>query len=183
MSAHPQWMKYLADRQLIDEGSRANLASNRVVLVAAPGSDLDVAIGPGFPLAQALAGERLAMGDPDHVPAGIYGRDALLSLGVWAEVEPLVARAVDVRAALVLVTRREAVAGIIYATDTALVASLRLIGTFPTESHSPIVYPVAAVAGPSQRGRSPAAGVPEICRGLGGVRQPRIQPAARALSR
>jgi molybdate transport system substrate-binding protein len=147
LSASPQWMAYAAERGTIDEASRFDLVSNQLVLVAAPGAQMDVTIGPGFPLVEALDGGRLAMGDPDHVPAGIYGRQALESLGVWTATEPLVARTMDVRGALALVERGEAVAGIVYATDATLVDGLTVVGTFPADSHGAIVYPVAAVAG------------------------------------
>jgi len=146
-SASPQWMAYAAERGAIDEASRFDLVSNKLVLVAAPGRQMDVTIGPGFPLAEALDGGRLAMGDPDHVPAGIYGREALESLGVWTATEPSVARTMDVRGALALVERGEAVAGIVYATDATLVDGLVVVGTFPADSHGTIVYPIAAVAG------------------------------------
>ena len=147
LSASPQWMTYVADLGAIVAATRVDLLTNALVLVAAPGARFDVTIAPGFPLAEALAGERLAMGDPDHVPAGIYGREALQTLGVWAAVNPLVARAMDVRGALALVERGEAVAGIVYASDAKLVDGLAVVGTFPVDSHTAIVYPIAAVAG------------------------------------
>lgn len=147
LSAHPQWMDYVTERGWILESSRTDLVANRLVLVAAPGELFGLSIGADFPLALALDGERLAMGDPDHVPAGIYGREALESLGVWHQVEPLVVRSVDVRGALALVERGEAAGGIVYASDAALVKDLAVIGTFPADSHAPIVYPVAALAG------------------------------------
>jgi molybdate transport system substrate-binding protein len=87
------------------------------------------------------------MGDPDHVPAGMYARQALARLGVWRAVEGRVARAKDVRAALVLVERGEAPLGIVYATDAAVTGKVKVLGVFPQESHPPIVYPVAIVAG------------------------------------
>ena len=147
LSASPQWMTYVANLGAVVEGSRFDLLTNALVLVAAPGAQFHVTIAPGFPLAEALEGERLAMGDPDHVPAGIYGREALQTLGVWAAINPLVARAMDVRGALALVERGEAVAGIVYATDANLVDGLAVVGTFPAGSHTEIVYPIAAVAG------------------------------------
>jgi molybdate transport system substrate-binding protein len=146
-SASPQWMSYAAERGSIDEASRFDLVSNQLVLVAAPSVQMDVTIGPEFLLVEALNGGRLAMGDPDHVPAGIYGREALENLGVWTATEASVARAMDVRGALALVERGEAVAAIVYATDVILVDGLSVVGTFPADSHRAIVYPIAAVAG------------------------------------
>ncbi len=146
ISANPQWMDYLAERGLIRPESRADLLGNGLVLVAPKASDLALEIAPGFDLAGALAGHKLAMGDPDHVPAGIYGKAALESLGVWAAVAPAVVRAEDVRAALALVGRDEAPLGIVYSSDALADPSVRVVGTFPPDSHPPIVYPVAIVA-------------------------------------
>ncbi len=154
ISANPQWMDYLAERGLIRPGSRADLLGNGLVLVAPKASDLTLEIAPKFDLAGALAGHKLAMGDPDHVPAGIYGKAALESLGVWAAVAPAVVRAEDVRAALALVARGEAPLGIVYSSDAVADPSVRVVGSFPPDSHPPIVYPVAIVAD----SKHPAAG-------------------------
>lgn len=146
LSANRQWMDYLAERDLILSQSRKTILGNRLVLVAPADSAMKLAIAPGFPLARALDGGRLAMGDPDHVPAGIYGRQALEKLGVWRQVGAAVARAADVRAALALVARGEARAAIVYATDAAVVAEVRVVARFPVESHAPVRYEVALVA-------------------------------------
>ncbi|MCH7629801.1 MAG: molybdate ABC transporter substrate-binding protein [Proteobacteria bacterium] len=98
---------------------------------------------PGFPLARALGADRLAMGDPDAVPAGIYGKQALTRLGVWPQVEGKLARAENVRAALALVARGEAPLGVVYATDARAEPRVRVVGVFPPASHAPIVYPIA----------------------------------------
>ncbi len=117
------------------------------------GGDLAVAgpveIDSGFPLGALLAGGRLAMGDPAHVPAGIYGKKALEKLGLWAEVRNAVAPARDVRAALALVERGEAPLGIVYSTDAAGSSRTITAGIFPLACHPPIVYPVALVKGRS----------------------------------
>lgn len=147
LSANPDWMDYLEDGGHLAAGLRVDLLRNRVVLIAPADSGLSIAIAPGFPLAAALAGERLSMGDPDHVPAGIYGKAALQALGVWAELEPLTARAADVRGALALVERGEAAAGIVYATDAAITGKVRIVGVFPESSHPPVTYPAAIVRG------------------------------------
>ncbi len=146
ISANPQWMDYLAERGLVRAESRADLLGNGLVLVAPEASDLALEIAPGFDLAGALAGHKLAMGDPDHVPAGIYAKAALESLGVWAAVAPVVVRAENVRAALALVGRGEAPLGIVYSSDAVADPSVRVVGTFPPDSHPPIVYPIAIVA-------------------------------------
>lgn len=106
-----------------------------------------VEVTPGFPLAALLDGGRLAMGDPAHVPAGIYGKRALENLGIWKGIENSLAPARDVRAALALVERGETPCGIVYSTDAAGSSKVRVAGIFPLESHPPIVYPVALVNG------------------------------------
>jgi molybdate transport system substrate-binding protein len=154
LSANKKWMDYLEEKQMIEKGTRIDLLSNRIVLIVPADSGVkDVAIGPGFDLLPLIGDGRLSMGDPDHVPAGIYGKQALESLGVWAYVESRVAGAKDVRAALALVERGEAPLGLVYATDAAISDKVRVVGTFPATSHPPIVYPVAVAAGK----RSPSA--------------------------
>lgn len=148
ISANVKWMDYLQEKKMIDPATRSNLLGNRIVLIAPAESKLNkVDISPNFDLAKLLADGKLAMGDPDHVPAGMYGKKALETLGVWPNVEGSVARAKDVRAALALVERGEAPLGVVYATDAAITDKVKVVGTFPEESHPPIVYPVALVAG------------------------------------
>ncbi len=148
VSANQQWMNYLADKKMIVPSSRFDLLRNRIVLIApADSKTKKVEIGPGFDLVKLLGDGRLAMGDPDHVPAGIYGKQALEKLGTWKNVEPKVARSKDVRAALALVERGETPFGIVYATDAAISSKVKVVGIFPENTHPPIVYPVAIVAG------------------------------------
>lgn len=154
ISADQRWMDRLAGQRLIDADSRCELARNRLVLIAPKDSTLALTIAPGFPLAAALGDARLAIGDPDHVPAGIYGRQALERLGVWRTVENRLVRSVDVRAALALVARGEVPAGVVYATDAAIGGQVRVVDTFPAASHDPIVYPVGRTAAT----QNPAAG-------------------------
>jgi molybdate transport system substrate-binding protein len=117
--------------------------------VAPAGSTLAVTIAPGFPLAQLLGDRRLAMGEVASVPAGRYGKAALEALGVWGAVENRLALADNVRAALLLVSRGEAGLGIVYRTDAAADRSVRIVGTFPEDTHPPIIYPIALTAGAS----------------------------------
>ena len=145
ISADEEWMDYVAGKGLIRANSRVAFLSNRLVLIAPVGSNARLNISPGFPLARALGNGRLAMADPDSVPAGRYGRAALTSLGVWSSVESTVARAENVRAALALVERGEAPFGIVYATDARASARVRVVGVFPANSHPPITYPIAAL--------------------------------------
>ena len=143
VSADEEWMDYLAARALIVPGSRATLLANRLVLIAPAGSRVRLTIARGFPLARALGNGRLAMADPAAVPAGRYGAAALTRLGVWTSVRARIAGAENVRAALALVERGAAPLGIVYATDARASTRVRVVGTFPADSHPPITYPVA----------------------------------------
>jgi len=143
ISADLDWMNYLEKRNLIQPGSRRNLLGNRLVIAAPADADIKIDIGPGFDLAAALKGGHLAMADPDSVPAGKYGKAALENLRVWRTVESAVVRAENVRGALLLVSRHEAPLGIVYATDVAADPGVKIVGVFPTETHPPIVYPIA----------------------------------------
>jgi molybdate transport system substrate-binding protein len=155
-SADEKWMDYLADKQLIAPGTRQDLLSNDLVLVVPADKPLHVTIGPGFDLMGLLgANGRLATGDPAHVPVGIYAEQALKKLGWWDSVSPRLARTDDVRAALLLVERGEAPAGIVYATDAAVSKAVMVAGTFPANSHDPISYPFAVTkSGDTQEARS-----------------------------
>jgi molybdate transport system substrate-binding protein len=147
ISADLEWMEYLEQRKLLVPGSRANLLRNTLVLVAPAASAAKLKIEPGFGLAGALRGGKLAMANPDSVPAGKYGRAALEALNAWSQVEKQVVRAENVRAALALVARGEAVFGIVYRTDALAEKAVRIVDTFPESSHAPIVYPAARITG------------------------------------
>lgn len=157
MSADLDWMEYLERRQLIDASTRKHLLQNQLVLIAPVSRPVALTIGPGFPLAQALGSERLAMANPDAVPAGKYGKAALEKMGVWEEVSRRVARADNVRAALMLVSRGEAPLGIVYRTDALAEKKVMIVDTFPADSHAPIVYPVALTAVGAQSSQAAAA--------------------------
>jgi molybdate transport system substrate-binding protein len=147
ISADKDWMDHLQESAAIRPRTRSDLLGNRLVLVAPAGSRADLAIGPGLDLSGALGEGRLAMAQPDSVPAGKYGKAALQAFGAWEGVERRVAAAENVRAALALVSRGEAPLGIVYATDAKADPGVRVVGTFPEETHPPIVYPAAITAG------------------------------------
>ncbi len=142
ISADLQWMKYLSDKKLIKAGSEVELLGNRIVLIAPKDSKAETTIAPGFDLAALVADGKLAMADVKAVPAGKYGKAALEKLGVWASVEGKVAQAENVRAALKLVSTGEAALGIVYQTDANADPGVKVIGTFPSDTHEPIVYPI-----------------------------------------
>ncbi|WP_421358821.1 molybdate ABC transporter substrate-binding protein [Agrobacterium rosae] len=146
ISADLAWMDYVAGKKLIKDETRTNLLGNRLVLVAPADKATPVEIKQGFDLAKLVGDGKLAMGAVDSVPAGKYGKAALEKLGVWSSVEGKVAGAESVRAALVLVSRGEAPYGIVYQTDAAADQGVKIVGTFPQDSHEPIIYPVAILA-------------------------------------
>lgn len=138
VSANAQWMDYLEAKNAIDKTSRFNAMSNSLVLIAPLGSTLafDGKI-PG----------RLAVGDFNSVPAGMYAREALGQKGWLDALRPKLVMGSNVRTVLMYVERGEVSAGIVYATDAIRSEKVEIVGTFPEESHSPIVYPVAACTG------------------------------------
>jgi molybdate transport system substrate-binding protein len=145
ISADLDWMDYLDNKSLIQHDTRENLLSNKLVLVAGKDVTTNITIAPHFDLAGALKGGRLAMADPDSVPAGKYGRTALVSLGVWNSVVNQVVNAENVRVALAYVSRGEAPLGIVYETDAKADKNVKTVGVFPENTHQPILYPAALV--------------------------------------
>jgi molybdate transport system substrate-binding protein len=143
ISADLDWMDYGQQKGLLKPDSRFNLLGNRLVLIAPKDANVSVNIQPGFDLAALLKGGRLAMGNVDAVPAGKYGKAALEKLGAWNGVKDRIAQAENVRAALVLVARGEAPLGIVYQTDAASDPTVKIVGTFPENTHPPIIYPIA----------------------------------------
>ena len=145
ISADTDWMDYAIDKKVVNETTRINLLGNSLVLIAPKDSAINqVAIGPGFDLARLAANGRIATGDVISVPVGKYAKAALEKLGAWQAAEPKFAMAESVRAALTLVARGEVTLGIVYSTDARIESGVKVVGTFPDDSHPPIVYPVAA---------------------------------------
>lgn len=143
ISADLDWMDYVEKKSLIQNQTRRDLVANRLVLVAPADSKLQTAIAPSFPLALLLGpGGRLAIADPQHVPAGRYAKAALERLGVWDSIASRVAASDNVRAALALVARGEAPLGIVYETDANAEPKTRIVARFDPALHPPIVYPV-----------------------------------------
>lgn len=148
-SANEHWMDVLDEEGLLEPGTRISPIANSLVLIAPKDTlptgendikslDFGARLGPdGF----------LAVGDPAHVPAGIYAREALQNLGLWSELEGRLARADNVRSALALVARGETPLGIVYATDARIGRDISIVATFPATSHSPIRYPFAIMKG------------------------------------
>ena len=146
ISASRDWMDALEASGDLREGTRRDILGNALVLIAHGRDAPAVTVDANLDLAGMLGDGRLAMALVDAAPAGIYGRQALKTLGLWEEVEPLVAQSDNVRAALAFVARGEAPLGIVYATDAAVADNVTVIGTFPAGSHDPIAYPAAITA-------------------------------------
>jgi molybdate transport system substrate-binding protein len=147
ISADTDWMDYAVSKKNINEATRVNLLGNTIVLIAPKDSKVEnVNIGAGFDLAKLAGDGRIATGDVKSVPVGKYAKAALEKLGSWQAAEAKFAMADSVRAALTLVARNEAALGIVYATDAKVEPGVKIIGTFPADTHPPIIYPVAATS-------------------------------------
>jgi molybdate transport system substrate-binding protein len=145
VSADTDWMDYAISKKTISEPTKVNLLGNSIVLIAPKDSKIDnVTIGQGFDLAKLAGDGKIATGDVKSVPVGKYAKSALEKLNAWSAAEPKFAMAESVRAALTLVARGEAVLGIVYSTDAKVEPGVKIVGTFPADSHPPIIYPVAA---------------------------------------
>jgi molybdate transport system substrate-binding protein len=169
ISADLRWMDYAAEHKLIRPETRINLLGNRLVLIAGSDSKLDkVDIAKGFDIAQLAGDGRIAVADVKAVPAGLYAKAALQSLGVWAAVEPKLAMAANVRATLAFVARGETPIGIVYETDAKIEPKVKIVAVFPDGSYPPVTYPMAATA---------ATGNPAVARYLNFLRT----PAAKAI--
>lgn len=147
VSAAVNWMDEVEKAGLVVPGSREDLLGNTLVLVAHGADARPVEIGPGFDLKALLGDGKLSMAMVDSVPAGQYGKASLESLGIWPMVEGSVAQSENVRAALAFVSSGEAPYGVVYASDAAADAGVTVVGTFPNDSHKPIVYPAALLTG------------------------------------
>ncbi|MBZ5488156.1 molybdate ABC transporter substrate-binding protein [Halomonas aquamarina] len=146
LSANVVWMDWL-ENQGVNVQQRLDLLHNRLALVSARDTLPEhFTPGSGAPVVSLLQDqERLSVGDPDHVPAGIYTQQALEALGEWSELAPRLARGNDVRAALTLVERQETPVGVVYQTDALASGAVRILGLFPADSHAPITYPIALI--------------------------------------
>ncbi|HWV13466.1 MAG TPA: molybdate ABC transporter substrate-binding protein [Sphingobium sp.] len=151
LSADEPWMDAVASKGLTRRGTRATLLTNKLVLIAPTATGKAMAIRRGFPLARAMGDGRLAMADPDSVPAGKYGKAALVALGIWPSVAGKIAAAENVRAALAMVERRQVPFGIVYETDARASRAAKIVGVFPAASHPPITYPIALLSRSTHR--------------------------------
>lgn len=156
LSANEQWMDWLGSQEGVPLTQRHDVLNNRLALIAPRDSDLeDFTPDETASIAERLGEGRLALGNPEHVPAGIYAKQALTSLGQWTSLAPRLARADNVRSALALVERGEAPLGIVYASDAQASDKVETLGLFPDASHEPIIYPMALIGdAPSDAAKS-----------------------------
>lgn len=148
ISADQQWMDYAIDKQQMLANTRFTLLGNELVLIAPKDSKITkVEIDKKTDWKKLLEGGRLAVGDPDHVPAGIYAKESLENLGAWSTLAPEMARANNVRSAMALVERAETPLGIVYGSDAVASDKVKVVGIFPEASHKPVEYPMAIVKG------------------------------------
>ncbi|HCG7306309.1 molybdate ABC transporter substrate-binding protein [Vibrio parahaemolyticus] len=146
ISANTKWMDYLVDEGVVDSDNVTNLVRNSLVLIAPQSSSLAVFnFADANAWEAALNGSRLALGNPTSVPAGMYAKESLTTLGVWKEIQTKVAPAKNVRLALALVERGEAPLGVVYKTDAQLTSKVKIVGEFASDTHAAIVYPAAVV--------------------------------------
>jgi molybdate transport system substrate-binding protein len=143
MSADADWMDYLDNRSLVQHATRKTLLTTHLVLIAPAASTIALKIAPHFDIVGALKGGRIAIADPASVPAGKYAKSSLTTLGVWNAVVDHIAGAESVRVALAYVARGETPLGVVYKTDALIEPKVKIIDTFPDQSHAPIVYPAA----------------------------------------
>jgi len=153
ISADLDWIDYVEQRNLVVPGSRKNLLANELVLVTPASSNMRVKLAPGVDIASILGSRRIALANPDAVPAGKYAKAAFMSLGAWSAIEARVAAADNVRAALTLVARGEAPLGVVYRTDAMAEKGVRIVDTFPAGSYPAVVYPMVVL----KRSTTPAA--------------------------
>lgn len=154
VSADEEWMDYLATRARIDPASRRDLVGNRLVFVAPAASTLNLSVDSRLGLRALLGTGRLALADPDSVPAGRYARAALQSLSLWGSVEDRLVRADNVRGALRFVAAGEAPLGLVYETDARIEPRVRIVGRIPESAHPPILYPAALLPGAGAAARA-----------------------------
>ncbi|MDG4602132.1 MAG: molybdate ABC transporter substrate-binding protein [Defluviicoccus sp.] len=150
-SADLAWMDYLDQRGFIRTGTRTNLLGNVLVLIVPADTAKSITLAKDTDLSSFIGDGRLAVGNVNAVPAGKYAKQALQALDLWTGVEDKLAQVDSVRAALALVARGEAAAGIVYATDAKSEPLVKVVATFPAESHVPVTYPVAVTAASSHR--------------------------------
>lgn len=154
ISADTAWMDYVGMLGAVVPGSRANLLANDLVLVAPATSSAQATLATGVNLAPLIGDRRIALANPDAVPAGKYAKASFIALGAWETISSKVAAADNVRAALALVARGEAPLGAVYRTDALADKNVRIVATFPADTHPAIVYPMVQLKAAANAGEA-----------------------------
>lgn len=149
ISASEHWIERLKAQDKLEPGFVRPLMRNRLVVVAPSNSSLTglLDLTKSVVLLTAIGNGRLAIGDPQHVPAGRYAREALINMGLWPAVRDRLAPQANVRAVLAMVERGETPLGLTYATDAALTQNVKIAAILPPEAHTPIQYFAAIISG------------------------------------
>ncbi|UUM32544.1 molybdate ABC transporter substrate-binding protein [Vibrio japonicus] len=143
ISANTKWVQYLIEQGVVSSDNVTNIASNRLVIISGENDQKSFELNDPKSWAHGLNGSRLAIGQPDAVPAGIYAKESLKNLGIWPSVKDHLAPTNNVRIALALVERKEASLGVVYRTDAQLSNKVNVLGILPESTHQPIIYPMA----------------------------------------
>jgi molybdate transport system substrate-binding protein len=151
ISASKKWIDFLDSNSLLDE--RSDFMKNRLVLITHIDSTMtSFELDKNSNLPQLFSG-RISIGDPAHVPAGVYAVEALKSLSWYEALEERILPAADVRAAMSVVEFDETELGIVYATDAERSDKVKVISFFPEDSHSPVLYFCASIKNSNPPGR------------------------------
>lgn len=150
VSADQPWMDYLAERQRIEPASRRDLLGNTLVLIAPTATPRSVALARSKP--PAFTGP-FCLAEPNSVPAGRYGKQALQALDWWTALASRLVATEDVRGALAFVARGECALGIVYETDARVSDKVMIAARFPATLHEPVIYPMALMPSPSPAAR------------------------------
>ena len=142
LSANIKWMNYLKQRKLVQAKSEVILFSNELVLISANKHALRSRLSRDSlsEIESILGNNFLAMANPSHTPVGLYAKESMKNLGFWDPLKDRIARTKDVRAALMLVERKETPLGIVYRTDAMISSKVQIIASLPKHSHAPVIY-------------------------------------------
>lgn len=143
IAANTKWMNYLVEQKVILGDSVTEVASNQLVVITPVDRQGTLKIDDSDSWLNYLQGQRIAIGQTNAVPAGIYAKQSLEYFSVWHQLKGVLAPTNNVRIALALVERKEVPLGIVYKTDAMMSSGVKVIAQFPESSHAPIIYPMA----------------------------------------
>lgn len=143
LSASPKWIDALETENLLLEGKRQDLLKNTMVLITPANSDQGIS---DFSALSDSKVKKVALGDPESVPAGQYAKEVLTSLNLYQPLETKYVFAKDVRQVLSYVETGNVDAGLVYGTDAKIAGDkVKVTAVAPDNTHKPIIYPVAII--------------------------------------